>query len=211
MKEDSTLYSVSPDAYAEYLEGLTDTEFWDHAYEKAYMPRSEHAAHALTTIATPSDDDTLTCITCNLREGHCLLPLSYIREILPLSQQVTRLPDVPFWMLGILSWRGETLAAIDLCAYLTRSKTPLPSRVFLITQHEHITLALCVLAIGSNLVSVNIDEFTPFTLPPAPEGIEGPVGPIGMWKRDNNEYGYLDIPALFADAVQHIERKLTHE
>ncbi len=210
MKEDSTLYSVSPDAYAEYLEGLSDTDFWNHAYEQAYMPRSEHSARALTTIAILPDDDTLTCITCNLREGYCLLPLSYIREILPLSQQVTRLPDVPFWMLGVLSWRSETLPVIDLCAYMTRSKTPLPSRAFLIVQHEHITLALCVLAIGSVPVSVNTHEITPFMLPPAPEGDETPVAPIGMWKMDDNEYGYLDIPALFEDVVQHIERKSDH-
>ena len=211
MKEDSTLYSISPDAYAEYLEGLSNTEFWNQAYEKAHMPRSEHAAHALATIAVLPDDDALSCIPCELRNGHCLLPLPFVREILPLSQQITLLPDAPPWMLGILSWRGETLAVIDLCTYLTRSTSPLPRRVFLIVQHDYITLALCVLSIGPAMASVSTHEITPLTLPPAPEGTETPVGFIGMWERDNNEYACLDIPALFRAMAQHIERKPDHE
>lgn len=214
MKEDSTLFSVSPDAYAEYLEQLSDIEFWNHAYEKAYMPRSTHAFHALATVATPPDD-TLTCITCELRTAHCLLPLTYVREILPVAQHITRIPTMPSWMLGILSWRGETMAVIDLCSYLTKtSSTPLQKCVFLVIQHEHRSLALCVLSVESVAAVVHTHSITPFTLPPVTEGGEPPIGIVGVWQQNNadqKQIFVLDMPALFNDVVQCIGKKDSYE
>ena len=214
MKEDSTLFSVSPDAYAQYLEQLSDTEFWNHAYEKAHMPRSTHALQALAPVTTASDD-TLSYITCELRTARCVLPLTCIREILPLSQHITLLPDTPFWMLGIFSWRGETIAAIDLCSYLTKSNSsPLQKRTFLIVQHEHISLALCVLSVGSVVMAVNVNSITPFAFSPAIEGGEISVGIAGMWNHGNAEQEQvfvLDMPALFNDVVQCVERQDSHE
>lgn len=212
MKEDSTLFSVSPDAYAEYLEQLSDTEFWSHAFEKAHMPRSAHAVHALTPVATPPDE-TLTCVTCELRTTQCVVPLAFIREILPETHHIARLPDVPPWMLGILSWRGETVAAIDLCSYLTKSSpAPLQSHVFLIIQHEHISLALCILSLISATTIVNVNHIMPFTLPPDMAGSEPPAGIVGVWKSDTSEQVLvLDMPILFNDMVQCIERGNRHE
>ncbi len=210
MKEDSTLFSVSPDAYAEYLEQLTDTEFWSYAYEKAYMPHLTHSSFALAT-ATASPDDTLAYITCELRTTSCVLPLTLVREILPSPQHVTRLPDVPPWMLGILSWRGETIAAIDLCAYLRKSSSsPLHTCVFLVMQYEYTSLALCVLSVGSIATAVNIQQ-VPSTL----EGGELPTGVAGVWEHSGAEQEQvfvLDIPALFKDVVRCIEeRKQSYE
>lgn len=212
MKEDSTLFSVSPDAYAEYLEQLSDTEFWNHAYEKAHMPRLSHSSHALAMVAT-SPGDTLSCITCELRTARCVLPLTLVREILPNAQHIARLPDMPHWMLGILSWRGETMAAIDLCSYLTKSDTsPLQKHVFLVLQHASISLAFCVLSVEATVV--NVQQITPFTLPPVTESGEAPIGIVGVL--EHNDVGpqqvfVLDIPALFNDVVQCIERKATYE
>ncbi len=215
MKEDSTLFSVSPDAYAEYLERLTNTEFWNHAYERAHVPRSTHSSHALASMAAPPDD-TLTCITCELRAARCALPLTLIREILPPSQHITRLPDVPPWMLGIFSWRSETIAAIDLCSYLTKSNSlPLHKRVFLVVQHEHTSLALCVLSIGSFATDVNVQQVTPFSHSSMTEGDELPIGVAGVWEHadaEQEQMFVLDIPALFKDVVQCIEeRKQSYE
>ncbi|GAC1431558.1 MAG: hypothetical protein PVS3B3_14700 [Ktedonobacteraceae bacterium] len=214
MKEDSTLFSVSPDAYAEYLEQLSDTEFWNHAYEKAHMPRSPHALQALATVAIVPDH-MLTCITCELRTAQCILPLTIIREILPVSQRLTLLPDMPFWMLGILSWRGETIATIDLCSYLTKScSSPLQKHAFLIVQHEHLSLALCVLSIDAIVTVVNTNQIVPFALAPAIAGGETPVGIVGVWEHGNvgqKQVFVLDIPTLFKDVVQSIERNDSHE
>ena len=212
MKEDSTLFSVSPNAYAQYLEQLSDTEFWNHAFEKAHMPRSTHAS--LATVA-PTPDDTLTCITCELRTARCVLPLTFIREILPATQQITLLPDVPPWMLGILSWRGKTVATIDLCAYLTKSNpSPLRKHAFLIIQHEHVSLALCVLSIISATTIVNVNQIIPFTPPPITAESPPPAGIVGIWDPgtpEQDQVFVLDIPALFKDMVQCIERGENHE
>ena len=122
---------------------------------------------------------------------------------------------MPYWMLGIFSWRGETIAAIDLCSYLTKSASPpLQKRTFLIVQHEHLSLALCVLSVGSAVMTVNVNSITPFALPPVIEGGEIPVGIVGMWKHGNAEHEHmfvLDMPALFKDVVQCIERNDSHE
>lgn len=210
MKEDSTLFSVSPEAYAAYLEQLSNDEFWNHAYEKAHVSHPTHPIQALSSIAAPPADH-LTCVTCELRTAKCVLPLSVIREILPTSQYLTRLPDTPFWMLGILSWRGETMAAIDLCSYLTKgSSFPLQERTTLIVQHENLLLALCVLAVSDSATVVNLNHVTPFRLPPAIEGGETPIGIVGMWKHADVQQEtifVLDISALFEDAMQCIERK----
>ncbi|GAC1390467.1 MAG: hypothetical protein NVS4B11_22460 [Ktedonobacteraceae bacterium] len=210
MNEDSTLFSVSPDAYAEYLEHLSNDEFWDHAFEKAHVPYSARPTQALVTIAPPPDN-MLTCITCELRTARCILPLAAIHEILPISQYLTLLPDTPPWMMGILSWRGETMAAIDLCSYLTKSITyPLQERVTLIVQHETLFLAFCVLSVGSTVTVVDPNYFTLFKLPPASEGAETPVGIVGVLEHEDagqEKVFVLDMAALFEDVVQHIERK----
>jgi len=210
MKDDSALFSVSPDAYAEYLEHLSDAEFWNYAYEKAHTPHSTRSTQALTSIATPPDN-MLTCLTCELRTAHCILPLTIIREILLMSQHLTLLPAIPFWMLGILSWRGETIAAIDLCSYLTKNiSSPLQDPVILIVQHEGISLALCVLSISSTLTFVNSNQFPPFSLSSTLKEVEVPVGIVGVWEQENAEQKQtlvLDIPALIKDVVQSVCRE----
>ena len=204
MKEDSTLYSVSPDAYAEYLEQLSDTDFWNHAVEKSGMSRSLHAAQALVTIA-PEPEETLLC---ELQGAHCVLPLSLIREILPTQQHITLLPDVPTWMLGILSWRSETMASIDLGAYLSMSHTlPLQNCVTLIAQYEQVRLALCVLSINSTSMVVDTHHTMPCTL--LTQDGKPPVGITGVLEQEmtRGPVLVLDIPALFDDVVRSIERR----
>ena len=214
MKEDSTLFSVSPEAYAEYLAHLSDAEFWHHAREKAHLPYSTHPTQALATIAA-QPQNTLTFLTCELRSAHCIIPLTSIREILPTTQHITLLPNIPFWMLGILSWRNETLAAIDLCSYSTQSvSAPLQERITLIVQHEDLALALCVLSVPSTLSFIHEDQIVPLTFPLSMQGYEPPIGLAGMLEREDAEQEItlvLDIALLFKDVMQGIERKTRHE
>ncbi len=210
MNEDATQHLLSPYEYAEYLEQLSNDEFWDHA--KSLASRSAHPMQDYTSV-TSFSDSTLTCVTCSLREGaSCLLPFTVIREILPVSQYITRLPDVPPWMIGILSWRGETIAAIDLCAYIKREVLPsLQERMTLIVQHEGISLAFCVLAI--NEIPTIVDAAQIMTFPPSYTTDSEEVslqGVVGTWEAGANTQKralVLDMPLLFKDIVQRIERK----
>jgi len=214
MKEDSMLFSVSPEAYAEYLEQLSDAEFWEHAYEKAHVSHSTHPTQTLVT-RVEKPEDTLTCVTCQLRAAQCILPLTSIREILPTSQRLTLLPDIPFWMLGILSWRNEIVAAIDLCSYLTQSESPpLRERVILVVQHQNLSLALCVLSITSALSIINTSQITPLTFPLTIAGHEVFTGLAGTLEQENagqEKTLALDMPTLFKDVMGCIDRQARYE
>jgi len=203
--------SVPPYEYAEYLEHLSNDEFWQLAYEKAAITTNAPAEQTQTNVLRM---EQLTCVVCSLRNGQCLLPLTDVREILPPTQAITLLPDVPPWMLGILAWRGETLAAIDLCAYITQTAPPAPKqRVTLVMQYENISLALCVLAIDAAVITINTSQIVPL---PDEKGASSMLGAIaGTWEATptRGEQGalyVLNIPAFFPDIVQRIERKKKH-
>jgi len=211
MNEDAAQHLLSPYEYAEYLEKLSNDEFWNHARTLA-----SHSAHPMQTFTpvTYPPDSTLICATCSLRDTCCVLPFTIIREILPVSQHITRLPDVPPWMIGILSWRGETIAAIDLCAYLTQKILPLPQeRVTLIVQHEGMFLAFCILSFDATPTAIDISRVVPVSLPSIDESEESPpahVGIVGVWEPGDTAQEkplVLNIPLLFKDIIQHIERK----
>ncbi len=211
MNEDSTLFSISPNAYAEYLEHLTDEEFWDHAFAKAH---ATHPTSALATIAAPTQE-YLACATCQLRNERYILPLAALHEIVPVPQHVTFLPDVPLWMLGIVSWRGETVAAIDLEAYLAKSEAmPLGGRNLLIAHHDELLMAFCVSFIEP-IINVDATQIT-FFEESRYLSSEVPVGIRGIWEpkdksAQNGDMLVLDVPTLFNDVLRHLEKKTTHE
>jgi len=213
MNEDATQHLLSPYEYVGYLEKLSNDEFWDHA--RTLASRSAHPMQDYTS-ATSSSTSILTCVTCSLREGErCLLPFTVIQEVLPVSQYITRLPDVPSWMIGILSWRGETIAAIDLCAYVRQKVLPsLQERVTLIVQHEGISLAFCVLAINEVPTIVDVAQIIPFPPSYTSDSREVPLqGVVGTWTEEANAQKQtliLDMPLLFKDILQQIERKARH-
>ncbi len=213
MQESSTPYFQSPKAYASYLEGLSDAQFLRHASDLASMPLTTSGAQTLdmsTSLAPQSEQSEasscVTCITCELRNGHTVLPLALIREILPVSQHITRLPEVPHWMLGILSWRSQTMATIDLCSYLRKqSDAPLRDHVTLIVQYEQTCLALRVLSIDLVPTTIDIRRIVPL----APN-LQYSKVVVGVLEQDNLEQGQvyvLDIPVFFNDVVQSIERR----
>lgn len=213
MIEDFTPRPLSPYEYATYLENMSNDEFWDHAKSLA-----AHAARPMQAppISSPPES-TLICITCSLRDTCCALPFTIIREILPVSQHITRLPDVPPWMIGILSWRGEIIAAIDLCAYLTKKIVPPPQeRVTLIVQYENMFLAFCVLSFDATPLSIDTNCVVP--LPPSSisesdEPDPAYPGIAGTWEPEDTAQEktlVLNIPQLFKDIVQRIESRETH-
>jgi len=56
---------------------------------------------------------------------------------------------MPPWMIGVVAWRGETIAVIDLEAYLSGSSEHLLQEgILLIANHAGLPLGLVVLSIG---------------------------------------------------------------
>ena len=133
------------------LEQLSDEAFWDYAFNAANsVPHlsSEVAAYA-------------TYVVCQLTSGSWLLSLDALHEIIPASQPYTHLPAMPHWMPGLMAWRGDAIAVIDLDAYLcTIQERPCTRSLayeglLLIASVETHTLAFYVGAIGETMT---IDE-----------------------------------------------------
>ncbi len=211
MNRQNTLPFLSAYEYADYLEKLSDEEFWQLARDKADTSRRT----SYPSAPTASYDELWVCIACSLREARCIVPLTNIREILPPSQSITLLPDMPHWMLGILAWRGETIAVIDLCAYLTKKHSPCPmQRVTLIVQHEGLALAFCVLAIDATFITIDPKQIV------LSQPSMFSVDIVGMWEATARQVGemgkqnlfyVMHLPAFFLDIVQGIEREKARE
>ena len=215
MIEDAPSRPLSPSEYAIYLESMSNDDFWKHA--KALAAHSTRPMQeSLPPIALPAT--TLTFVTCLLRDGaSCILPFNIIREILPISQHITRLPDVPPWMIGILSWRGETMAAIDLCAYITQKELPHPrERITLITRYENTWLALCVPGINGTPTEVDLGQVIAFSPPlisdneDATSALRGVDGTLEIEDITHQKPLVPDISLLFKDIMQRIESRDTH-
>jgi chemotaxis signal transduction protein len=215
--EDVSPRPLSPAEYATHLESMSNEDFWKHAQALA-----AHSARPMQenvfNVSTSFSPSTTLCVTCFIRNGgSCVFPFNVIRTILPTSQHITRLPDVPPWVTGILSWRGETMAAIDLCSYVTqRELPPLQERITLVARHEDIWLAFCVVGIDETPVEVGLEQVVPFTPPPLPEleNAPPPRGIVGALEQKDTTVSsppvVLDIPGIFKDVMQRIESRDTH-
>lgn len=117
------------------LEQLRDDEFWEYARKLA----------ELTPVVKQSEE----YLTCILSQGQCLIPLASLREVVRSPHRIAPLPAVPVWMPGVVAWRGETIAVVDLETYLTGSTLDTsPDGMLLIAKYTDFAIGLHVSAIG---------------------------------------------------------------
>lgn len=90
------------------LEQLTDEEFWHRAHERAHRG-----------LVDVQPEHSREYLVCSCHSGRFLVPLTALYEVVLPPLQFTLLPGSPRWMLGLTAWRGETIAVIDLDAYLS--------------------------------------------------------------------------------------------
>lgn len=126
------------------LEQLSDEAFWQYAF---------NAANSLPHLSPEPD----TYVVCQMSSGSWLLPLDALHEIISASQPCTRLPATQRWMLGLMAWRGDIIAVIDLDAYLcTLQELPYSGSthaegLLLITRMDTCLLAFYINAIGETM------------------------------------------------------------
>ena len=89
---------------AEIIESLSDEEFWRCARELALL--------------TPTETLPPEYLRCELSGGHRLIPMTSLYEVVPPPHRFALLPAVPAWMRGVFAWHTETIAVVDLDAYL---------------------------------------------------------------------------------------------
>src|SRR5579885_3160680 len=89
---------------ARHLAQLSDREFWQLACEQATRA-GKSACH----------EEYIEC-TLDSNGHRCWLSLEALSQAVPPPHRFALLPAMPPWMVGLIAWRGETLAAIDLAA-----------------------------------------------------------------------------------------------
>ncbi len=167
------------------LEQLSNEDFWNYARELARI-----------TSPVPQHSEYLEC---ELASGSCLLPLAALDEVVLPPHRVTLLPYLPSWMRGILAWRGETIAVIDLDAYLSGSSDMLElssEGTLLITNIGDVPVGLLVPTLGAT-TPISSDQLT---MPTQTFGWYIP----GRGQAEYAETLVLDLAALLADVVQQI-------
>jgi len=90
---------------AEMIESISDEEFWRCARELALLTSTE---------ALPVE-----YLKCELRCGPCLIPTTALYEVVPPPHHFALLPAIPAWMPGVFAWHTETIAVVDLDAYIS--------------------------------------------------------------------------------------------
>jgi chemotaxis signal transduction protein len=173
---------------ASNLEQLSDEEFWIYARELA----------GITYQAQQCQE----YLECELASGPCLIPLTALDEVVPPPHQLSLLPATPDWMCGILAWRSETIAVIDLDAYLSGSshiREPSCEGTLLVIDARNVPVGLLVPAVGAT-TPIQLDQLTTPTqafawyIPGRAKAIKGVYA----------ETLVLDLAALLTDVVQQI-------
>ncbi len=180
-----------------FLEQLSDEDFWRYARARAF------AAPAAETTAEE-------VLVCKLEQGHCLLPLAVLREVIPPPHQFALLPAAPLWMSGVVSWHGETIPVIDLAAYLAQ-KTPqaCTKGTLLIVQcqeESNLTIGLYVFAVTS-IIAFEAEQLSPLADITLPYLSQDTQAIKGLYQA----YPVLDTPVLLTDVVQQIKVTTSYE
>ena len=180
------------------LEQLNNEEFWDYARQ---------LAHGVPPAVHPNE-----YLECVLRQGRCLIPLTVLYEVVLAPHTLTLLPALPLWMLGVVAWRGEAVASIDLEAYLSNVPATfspqqgiLREGLLLIVRHADVPLGLLVPTIGQTAPLLSEHEAPSIVLPTwyAPTR-------AACVQRLQGEALVLDIPTLLSDVVQQLEIAATY-
>ncbi len=102
-----------PGVTMQELERMNDEECWNYARQRA---------RALPELPSHAE-----YIECKLSTRACLIAFQDLAEVLPPPHRLARLPGMPGWMAGIMAWRGETIAVVNLDLYLSGPQYSDPS------------------------------------------------------------------------------------
>lgn len=173
---------------AQFLEQLSDEEFWSYASQLAHS----------TLIVHPPLENYLAC---ELQQGPCLVPLAALREIVPPPHRFTLLPATPLWMIGLAAWRGESIGVIDLGAYLSDHVTQVHTNgMLLIAQADELMLGLYVPVVGS-MTTVTAEQMKS---PEQPPKWYVPLCP-DVLKGIYDEALVLDVSVILIDIMQRVK------
>ena len=180
---------------------LTEEEFWEYARALANQ------------TPAPASASSPEYLICELSQERYVFPLSALNEVVPAPHRFARLPAMPPWMPGLVAWRGQTIAVVDLDAYLTGYSIPHPTEGTLLVANQYdITLGLLVSTVGQMSTSEQ-----PY-VPRAEVGLhslrdEAEIGRAeasAAPTTDLENTAVFDLPAFFSDVIEKIEEAALH-
>jgi chemotaxis signal transduction protein len=188
--------SVSlPELNIQDLEQMDDEEFWKYARRRAH--------------SVPESPSHTEYLECKLSGKACLVALRDLAEVLPPPHRFARLPGMPTWMAGIMAWRGETIAVVNLDLYLLQNSDADLSRMtdgmLLMLHSTERTLGLLVPALGFTS-TIETEQVLP------PDDSAGFVlsGNSSIVAGIYQDVPILNISALLAGLVQQIGMATSH-
>ena len=190
-------------SHVQYLEQINDQEFWRHAAELAIAPSG----------AIPDVDGYLACPYPRLPQsdhvsehtdeqgpGKLLVSLTHLREVIAVPRHFTYLPASPHWMSGITAWHRNSIAVIDLVAYITQQPGQIQEKSFiLIAQHDAITLGFATPIIDTvpAFPPDHLQPFDKYMVPPSYHGTDAILGTYA-------DAFVLHLPTILASIVQEL-------
>ncbi|GAC1672263.1 MAG: hypothetical protein NVS9B9_29710 [Ktedonobacteraceae bacterium] len=193
MNEHSTVNATYlNEAHLHNLEQLSDDEFWDYARTLAHQ--------------APVAAQTEEYLECTLSHGSCLIPLTALNEVVLPPHRLALLPTIPEWMPGVVAWRGEVIAVMDLSMYLSGHTLDLSNGILLVAHHAGPAIGLLVPSIGQT-TPIQQDAQLVLQNPAETVGVSSWYLPsrASFVKGIQKESLILDMPSLLADAIQQIE------
>ena len=161
------------------LASLSNEAFWEYARELAQS--IEQAVH-------PEE-----YLECRLRDGLCFLALDALYAVVLPPHSIAVLPASPPWMSGIVAWRGEVIAVIDLEAYLSAQPIECAQEgTLLIVHFQDLPIGLLVAGVEKTRRRASKVELER-ALPGEAEQDE----PL-------DESLVVDVPSLLADALRRM-------
>lgn len=183
---------------AQNLERMTDEEFWQRARVEA--------AKASTPLSPSESAGLHQYLACELQRGTCYIPLHAIEAVIPALSSFARLPFAPRWVYGVLAWRGEIVAVVNLDEYLSELETPLSGGMLLIARHPECAIGLLVPVIGLT-TTIEPEQLAPTT---APSTLYAPMR-ADVVKGLYDGYPVLDAVALLNDVTRQIGMVAQHD
>ncbi|HEY0756413.1 MAG TPA: chemotaxis protein CheW [Ktedonobacteraceae bacterium] len=189
------IHTPATEVNVQNLEQMSDEEFWSYAHQRAR--------------AAPEQPSHAEYLECKLSDSAYLLPLGELAEVLPPPYRLARLPGMPAWMAGIMAWRGETIAIVNLDRYFLSSQSAdlsqITEGVMLVVRASGQVLGLLVPAPGIT-ITVELEEITPLSasahMSLARDG--------GIFEGIYADIPILNISALLARLVQQIGMATAH-
>lgn len=154
---------------------LSDEAFWGYARELASQS---------DTVAYPEE-----YLECLLRQGPRFIALKSLYDVVLPPHRLALLPATPRWMAGIVAWRGEAIAVIDLDAYLADVEL-VHDGILLIANYEGLPVGLLVPSVG--MIRQNLSEGEQSTF-------KGAASDEAL-----NDALVLDLLPILADALRQI-------